>query len=93
MDHQQRQRAEAAKTYFRVGFHAMLGAMTAIGFVAGSVQVIELAFGSMDNSDKSFWHRSGMSVKTDALTGCQYLEGRSLTPRINDDGKQICVQP
>lgn len=35
--------------------------------------------------------RSGLAVKVDYLTGCQYLESpRGLTPRLNPDGDQIC---
>ena len=35
--------------------------------------------------------RSGLSIHTDALTGCQYLSRSSnLTPRLGKDGKQLC---
>lgn len=36
--------------------------------------------------------RSGLSIKTDSLTGCQYLMTftGSLAPRLDRDGKQIC---
>jgi Family of unknown function (DUF6440) len=39
--------------------------------------------------------RSGMTPRTDALTGCQYLTyshtyGTSITPRMDRDGKQVC---
>lgn len=46
-----------------------------------------------DNSDPP-GGRSGMKVKIDNLTGCEYLrtyEG-GLTPRLDADGKQICRQ-
>ena len=45
----------------------------------------------VDDSDSGPWSRSGLSVRTDALTGLQYLESRSghLTPRLGPDGKQI----
>ncbi|MFD1197395.1 hypothetical protein ACFQ3K_03505 [Brucella gallinifaecis] len=45
-----------------------------------------------DDSDGSY--RSGMSVRRDALTGCEYLEGRygGLTPRLGPDGRQVCRQ-
>lgn len=33
---------------------------------------------------------SNMDVRTDALTGCQYLAASSLTPRMGADGRQIC---
>lgn len=42
-----------------------------------------------DTPDK----RSGASVITDGLTGCQYLKVSSsggITPRLGVDGKQIC---
>lgn len=36
--------------------------------------------------------RSGMSVRTDHLTGCQYLAAPlgGLTPRLEMDGRQVC---
>ena len=45
-----------------------------------------------DDSDPGEWgERSGVAVRTDALTGCQYLEAMNggLTPRIDNNGKQI----
>lgn len=48
---------------------------------------------SRDDSDPGgeWGKRSDVAVRTDALTGCQYLEARSggLTPRIDSAGKQI----
>lgn len=37
-------------------------------------------------------HRCGLRIRTDALTGCQYLEstGGSLTPRLARDGRPAC---
>lgn len=42
-----------------------------------------------DATDVDGWHRSGMSLHTDAATGVQYLsDGRGgLTPRLLPDGK------
>jgi len=36
----------------------------------------------------------GVTIFTDPQTGCQYLNlpGRSMTPRLGSDGKQICNQ-
>ena len=36
--------------------------------------------------------RSGLAVRTDALTGCQYLEGSrgGVTPRLDRLGKRVC---
>lgn len=47
-----------------------------------------------DNSDKNFFIKSDMSVKTDYLTGCQYLVTfwGGITPRLDKDGKQICIK-
>ncbi|VAW48109.1 hypothetical protein MNBD_GAMMA04-841 [hydrothermal vent metagenome] len=42
-----------------------------------------------DNTDPPFG-RSGMSILTDNLTGCEYLESRrGLTPRIGADNNQL----
>lgn len=37
-------------------------------------------------------NRSGMELRTDAMTGCQYLEGSrgGLTPRLDGDGRHVC---
>ena len=44
-----------------------------------------------DSTDPSYGGRSGFSIKTDAFTGCQYLESHhGLTPRLDRNGKQIC---
>lgn len=44
-----------------------------------------------DDSDASTVVRSGMTPRTDHLTGCQYLTGGGgITPRMGADGKQIC---
>ena len=36
--------------------------------------------------------RSGLNLRTDARTGCQYLEsmGGGLTPRLDRNGRHIC---
>ena len=36
--------------------------------------------------------RSGLRLRTDARTGCQYLEstGGGLTPRLDRNGKHVC---
>ncbi len=34
--------------------------------------------------------RSGMEIKIDALTGCQYLSYSGLTPRLDANGNQMC---
>ena len=43
-----------------------------------------------DNTDPPLG-RSGLEIKVDNLTGCQYLQSRrGLTPRLGKDGKQLC---
>lgn len=38
--------------------------------------------------------RSGMTLLTDHGTGCQYLyRSGAITPRMNNDGRQMCNQP
>lgn len=53
-----------------------------------------LSFFSVDNSDKNAFIRSDMSLKTDYLTGCQYLTTfwGGITPRLDKDGKQVCIE-
>ena len=44
-----------------------------------------------DSTDPAHGGRSGLKIKTDALTGCQYLESsHGLTPRLGRNGEQIC---
>ena len=47
-----------------------------------------------DNSDAPNGDRSGFTIMTDHLTGCQYLRynSYSLTPRMDQYGKQICIK-
>lgn len=46
-----------------------------------------------DDSDPRTGGRSGLSVFTDYLTGCQYLGLRgTLTPRLDKNGKQVCIE-
>jgi hypothetical protein len=45
-----------------------------------------------DNSDQGEWGaRSGLIIKTDALTGCEYLATTSggLSPRLTQHGYQV----
>jgi len=45
-----------------------------------------------DDSD-SPTERSGLTLYTDHLTGCQYFgKTFSLTPRMNQEGKQVCIE-
>lgn len=44
-----------------------------------------------DDSNQQGWFskRSGMAVRTDTLTGCQYLVDDGITPRLDKNGKHI----
>lgn len=44
----------------------------------------------VDDTDGT--RRSGMVLYTDAATGCQYLgvSGSGITPRMDEDGYQVC---
>ena len=45
-----------------------------------------------DDTDKSRWNRSGLSLYTDHKTGLQYIKGGlfgDLTPRLDADGKHM----
>lgn len=45
-----------------------------------------------DDSDQGSWGvRSGVSVRTDALTGCQYLEGSrgGMVQRVDAAGRHV----
>jgi hypothetical protein len=63
---------------------------------AAAVICLVVAACARDNSDPPDG-RSGVSVFTDALTGCQYigwspalLGAAALTPRMDATGKQVC---
>lgn len=49
-----------------------------------------------DTDDGRYKRRSGLSLKTDYGTGCQYLVARglfavSITPRLDKSGQQVCA--
>lgn len=46
----------------------------------------------LDDSDRSHSVRSGLGVKTDHMTGCQYLVTKwgGITPRLDGAGRQVC---
>jgi len=65
----------------------ILGGVIAVFSIVGLVD--QLA--PRDSTDTAT-ERSGMTLRTDALTGCQYLESRTgyLTPRLDSDKMIIC---
>lgn len=53
---------------------------------------IEMTPLGRDDSDPAQWgNRSNLKPRTDALTGCQYLEARGggITPRVDVDGRHV----
>lgn len=48
--------------------------------------------GGFGTDDTDGTKRSGIALRTDYGTGCQYLEGSlgGLTPRLDTNGQQIC---
>ena len=68
-------------------------------FMIGGVVIVLILsyFMPYDSTDdKSNRKRSGLKIYTDHLTGCQYLSGSGLfgatglTPRMDENGNQIC---
>lgn len=60
--------------------------------VAATLAALAGCSGARDDSDMPDGRVSGVSVRTDHLTGCQYLvsPGDGITPRMDRDGKQVC---
>jgi hypothetical protein len=57
-------------------------------FVGAGLSMID---GSFHDSTDAPGQHSGMVLRTDHLTGCQYLGGGSaLTPRLDQTGKPMC---
>jgi hypothetical protein len=47
---------------------------------------------NVDSTDIDGWNRSGLTLRTDHGTGCQYLVTKSggVTPRIDSRGNPMC---
>ena len=75
---------------FRSGFSMALGAFAALT----ALQLVGSMIDSTprDNTDPPTGPRSGIAVRIDHLTGCQYLTDQrgGLYPRLGADGRQIC---
>lgn len=83
----------------KIGKQLTEGAITAIGKWAiiallGFTAWQWVSPPARDATDPPSGARSGMRLRTDSGTGCQYLETRAgaLSPRLGPDGKQVCGQ-
>lgn len=66
--------------------------LTWISFNLLVLLIVFSIFSNDKNNSDPLDGRSGLTVYTDNLTGCQYL-GRtygSLVPRMNENGEQVC---
>lgn len=80
-----------------IGILNQLVKLAAVGFLVWALLTIivnSLSLGT-DDSDMDGWHRSGMAVHTDNLTGIQYLSvpGGGVTPRLDKDGRPMRSNP
>ncbi|AJC68418.1 MULTISPECIES: hypothetical protein [Dickeya] len=75
-----RKAAKKACIYLTVGAVAVTS-VSWLAFKAG-----------LTGDDTDGVNRSGLSLYTDAATGCQYISagGSGITPRMDKDGYQIC---
>lgn len=81
----------------KIGKQLTEGALWAIGKWVLIVAVGTAVFQAIlpparDATDPPSGVRSGVRLRTDNGTGCQYLEtkGGGLSPRLAPDGKQVC---
>lgn len=66
----------------------ILGALVAAAIFFTVVGLV--SFTNHDDTDPRVGH-SGLNLYTDYGTGCQYVgKGDSITPRMGDNGKQVC---
>ena len=73
--------------------HGFLSSFVA-GVVIGLLISLSVIYSSSSPKDSTdpIDGRSGLEIKVDAMTGCQYLTTPKggLTPRLDANGKQIC---
>lgn len=74
---------------------SILVAWVAVALVIGGLGFLlkmERDLTPTDDSDLSAAKRSGMRIRIDYLTGCQYLESTkgSFTPRLDKTGFPLC---
>lgn len=83
----------------QIGKRLTEGALWAIGkwtliVMVGTALFQAVSPPARDATDPPSGARSGMLLRTDNGTGCQYLETKdgALSPRMGPDGKQVCGQ-
>ncbi len=70
-------------------FTTWLAGIFLVGWIINAF--VSAAITDRDDSDPLEGPLSNMAVRTDALTGCQYLETKSggITPRLDASGEQV----
>lgn len=80
---------EEKKQWQRIGYHLASGAGIYVGSVLFTIFLLQYCW-PKDDTDRGWFHRSGLTPLTDHATGLQYLRSsNSLTPRLNREGQQI----
>lgn len=77
-----------------LAFAIVLGVGTTL--FSGAVKLTANTAGwGLDNSDQDGWHRSGLQVHTDYLTGVQYVStpGGGVHVRVDTNGRPIIAKP
>lgn len=71
-----------------------VGALTLMWFVMKEMDAAMFAQWGLGRDATDGKERSGLALKTDAMTGCQYLASPwgGITPRLDRFGKQICEE-
>lgn len=92
-------RSKRAAEYQHLGFNFAMGVHFYIAvFLTVAVALVALihwiAPSPRDATD-SPTARSGVTLRTDYGTGCQYLETSEggITPRLDRTGRQVCAEP
>lgn len=76
----------------KYGFWAMAGVGVYISIAILGTSFLYYLFSPIDDSDKSRFDRSGLTIFTDYKTGLQYLSsGDCIIPRLDIDGNQIFI--
>lgn len=95
----QESRRQAFSLFYQQGKGMFWGALTAfatLALISYGFSLVErhtpITFSSTDSTDSLYGGRSGVKLRTDYGTGCQYLETSfgGITPRLDAQGEHIC---